>query len=81
VNATASAVMAQPLLVDAPGVCATLGIGLTLFHTLRNTGRFGPSPVRLGRAVRFRSDEVAAWVAAGAPSLERWRAMTGGGSR
>ena len=39
------------------------------------TGRLGPRPFRLGRAVRWRLAEVEAWIAAGAPPRDRWLAM------
>ncbi|MHC4178534.1 MAG: helix-turn-helix transcriptional regulator [Planctomycetota bacterium] len=31
-----------------------------------------PRPIRVGRAVRWRRAEMAAWVAAGAPPRDRW---------
>lgn len=39
------------------------------------TGRFGPQPVRLGRAARFSRAELVAWIDAGAPSREQWQQM------
>ena len=63
------------LLLDAAGVCAKLSIGLSHFHNLRRAGRMPLEAVRLGKSVRFRASELDAWVAAGAPSADRWRAM------
>lgn len=64
-----------PLLLDAAGVCARLCIGLSHLHAMRRQGRFPLQPIRLGRAVRFRSDDLSAWCAAGCPPAGRWSAM------
>ena len=42
-----------------------------LFH-LRASGKFGPRILRLGKSVRFSSQEIVAWLAAGAPPADRW---------
>jgi len=34
-----------------------------------------PAPIRLGRSTRWNLDECRRWLAAGAPSRERWEAM------
>ncbi len=34
-----------------------------------------PAPVRLGRAVRWRSDELRDWLAAGCPPRDRWESL------
>lgn len=65
-----------PLLLLSPRqVAQALGLSTSGFYQLRASGRFGPRPLRLGRSVRYRRDELAAWVDAGCPSLERWQAM------
>lgn len=43
-----------------------------------SAGKFGPDLIRLGRAVRVRSDELSEWLAAGAPSRDCWIAQRGG---
>ncbi len=35
-----------------------------------------PAPIRLGRSVRWRSGEIAEWIAAGCPSREAWEKRT-----
>lgn len=69
---------ADALTVDAAGAARLLGISASHLFALRRTGRLGPAPIRLGRAVRYRTADLAAWVAAGCPSRDRWQAMTGG---
>ena len=34
-----------------------------------------PAPVRIGRSMFWRREEIIDWVAAGCPSLETWKAM------
>lgn len=41
------------------------------------SGRFGPQPVRLGRAVRFSRAELVAWLEAGCPPREQWQQTRG----
>ena len=36
-----------------------------------------PAPVRLGRSVRWRRDDVIAWLEAQCPARERWEAEKG----
>jgi len=37
-----------------------------------------PTPLRIGRAIRWRTEEIDAWLAAGAPCVDRWAAMRKG---
>ena len=71
-----------PLLLDACAVAEMLGIGRTHLFELNKTGRL-PIPIKLGRAVRWRVDELREWVAAGCPSRQQWveRRRTGGPKR
>lgn len=48
-----------------------LGISRSMVHKLNSAGKL-PAPVRLGRCLRWRADEIAAWVAAGCPSRADW---------
>jgi excisionase family DNA binding protein len=66
----------EPLLVDAQGVAAMLGIGRTHLYALNSSGRL-PLPIRLGRRTLWRRDELTAWVAAGCPARDRWQTMKG----
>lgn len=60
-----------PLLVDAKGLAAMLGIGRSHVHELRLSGRL-PEPVYLGRSVRWSAEELRRWIDAGCPAKERW---------
>ena len=62
---------AAPLLIDAREAAARLGIGRTKLYELHAAGAV-PRAIRLGRAVRWRADELAAWVEAGCPSRVEW---------
>lgn len=63
-----------PLAVDAAGAAELSGVSVSLWHKLKASGRV-PRPVRLGRRVVWLVEELRAWLAAGAPSCERWEAM------
>jgi len=69
-----------PLLVDAREAARLCGLGMTLWYSLLSAGRI-PEPLRFGRAVRWRVDELRAWLDAGAPSRDRWAAMRKGGRK
>ncbi len=49
------------------------GMSVASVERLHASGRLGPLPVRLGRLVRWRRDELEEWVAAGLPNREVWR--------
>jgi predicted DNA-binding transcriptional regulator AlpA len=65
----------EPIAVSAADFAALLGLSLSGFYGMKATGRIGPVPLHLGRAVRYRADEIRAWVAAGAPPRQKWLAM------
>jgi predicted DNA-binding transcriptional regulator AlpA len=52
-----------------------LGVSESHFYNLHRTGRLGPSPVRMGRSVRWSRTELVEWFEAGSPPRNRWRAM------
>ncbi len=60
-----------PMLLDRPALACTLGVSLRSIDKLRARGGL-PGPLRLGRSVRWRRDEIAAWLAAGAPPRDVW---------
>jgi excisionase family DNA binding protein len=64
----------ERLALPAVDVAKLLGISKRHVSALNATGRI-PRPVRLGRAVRWRAHEIRDWLAAGAPSRERWESM------
>lgn len=55
-------------------VAKRLGISLAHAARLNASGRL-PQAVRLGRCVRWSVIDLDAWVAAGAPSRDRWNAL------
>lgn len=59
------------LLLSAVEVAALLGVSRAHVWRMNSSGGL-PEPVRLGKAVRWRRCELEAWVAAGAPSREKW---------
>ena len=73
------AIPTDALLIDGPEVARRLGIGLSHLHAMKRAAKFPLTPIRLGRAVRYRADELAAWTAAGCPANCRWAAMKSSG--
>jgi excisionase family DNA binding protein len=65
------------LTVDAREAARLIGVSLSHVHNLRHSGRWGPTPIYLGRSVRFSRAELEAWVASGSPSLDRWKLIRG----
>ncbi len=63
------------VLIADTEAAALCGIARATWHRLRAAGRIGPTPVRLGRSVRYRRSEVIAWAEAGAPDARTWAAM------
>lgn len=60
--------------LPAAAAAKLLGVSLSHFYQLHRTGRL-PLPVRLGRAVRWRRQELVEWLNAGCPSRSRWLAL------
>jgi excisionase family DNA binding protein len=67
-----------PLLLKADEVAGLLSIGRSTLWRLVSAGQV-PSPLHVGRAARWRRGELEAWLAAGAPSADRWAASQQGG--
>ena len=67
----------DPLLLNAPAVAKMLSITARHWHALNSRGAC-PAPVRLGRRVLWRREEVVAWIQHGCPSREKWLAMREG---
>jgi excisionase family DNA binding protein len=61
--------------LSAAEAAALLGVSESHFYCLHRTGRLGPLPVRMGRAVRWSRKELVDWFEAGSPSRSRWLAM------
>jgi excisionase family DNA binding protein len=64
-----------PLGLSGAEAAALLGVSESHFYNLHRTGRLGPLPVRMGRAVRWSRTELVDWFEAGSPPRTRWRAM------
>lgn len=64
------------LLISGGEVCRRINIGKSKLHQMIRSGHFPVRPIRMGRAVRYRADELSRWVAAGCPNADRWRVMT-----
>ena len=61
----------QQALLTADGAAQVLGLSRSAFYRLHSSGRV-PQPVRLGGAVRWRAEELRAWVRAACPPRARW---------
>lgn len=68
----------ERLALNADEVAKLLGISNRHLWSLNSSGRL-PRPVRFGRSVRWNVDELRSWLAAGAPSRDRWDEMRGEG--
>ena len=64
----------EPILLPAGAAARLLGISERHFYKLHSSGRV-PKPIRLGRSVRWRADELRDWVAAGTPARDRWQGI------
>lgn len=62
------------LTTTAGGVARMLSVSIRQVWRLNTIGRL-PKPLRLGNCVRWRVDEIRAFVAAGCPSRQEWEAM------
>jgi predicted DNA-binding transcriptional regulator AlpA len=60
-----------PLLLTAKQAAAICSKSLRTWRTWDSAGLI-PLPVRIGRSVHWRSDELAAWVRAGCPRRADW---------
>ena len=63
-----------PLAVDSFGAARLLGISESHWRILASAGRCPPG-FRLGRRRLWAVAELSAWIAAGAPTADKWRAM------
>lgn len=63
----------SPALLNKEQVGRLLGgVSVATVERLHANGRLGPRPVRLGKLVRWRRDELEAWIKAGLPCREVW---------
>jgi predicted DNA-binding transcriptional regulator AlpA len=61
-----------PLLVDADGVAAMLGVSRRTVYSMQSSGELGPMALTVGGRKLWRTAELTAWVAAGCPHREVW---------
>lgn len=73
-----TAIESEPLALDVRGVAALLNCSPRHVWGMNAAGKM-PAPLRLGRSVRWRREEIGQWLAAGAPDRETWEGMKGGG--
>lgn len=63
----------EPVLVDAVGAAAMLGISTSMFHRLLSSGRIGPQKISFGsKCVRFSVQEIREYSRAGCPAKVDW---------
>jgi len=62
--------------VDANQLAEMLGLSVRTIRRLDCSGKL-PKPVRIGGAVRWRRDEIDAWLAVGCPDRDKWEASKG----
>jgi len=64
------------LLLSATDAAAAVGVSRSGFWKLHASARV-PSPVRIGRRVLWRRNDLEEWVEQGCPSRDRFEAMRG----
>ena len=62
------------ILVSAGDLGDMMNISVRHIRRMDAAGKL-PKPVRLGHCVRWRADEIQAWLSAGAPKRDVWRTM------
>lgn len=63
----------EPLLISARHAAMLCGVSLRTWRT-RDAAGWIPRPVRVGRSVFWRAEELRRWVEAGCPRREPWEA-------
>ena len=61
----------SPLLLSARDLAAMLRLGIRTIRAMDAAGKL-PAPVRIGGSVRWRSEEIRAWLDAGCPDRDMW---------
>lgn len=64
--------LSLPPLLTSREVIAVQSISKRTLWRWVNTGRM-PPPVRIGRVVRWRRDEIEAWIKAGCPPVSKFK--------
>ena len=63
-------------LLNARQAATLLGVSMASLYRYQNEAKL-PAPVRVGRSVRWREDELRQWIAAGCPERAEWEARKG----
>jgi len=67
----------KSLLLTAEQCAELLNIGKSTFWRYHTSGKV-PMPVKIGRSIRWRTEEIHDWVEAGCPSREQWNVIREG---
>jgi excisionase family DNA binding protein len=70
----AEAISPFPALMTAAEVAAALNSSERNVRRLNSAGHL-PRPIKIGRLVRWRPDELRAWIDAGSPDRATWEAI------
>ena len=70
----------EQLAVGADAAAALIGVSARTWRRWHSAGLV-PAPVRVGRSVRWRVDEIVRWLRAGCPARGRWRDRGPSGAR
>lgn len=57
-------------LIDVDETAEMLGVGARTVWRLRDSGRM-PAPITIGKCIRWRVADIAAWIQAGCPDMKR----------
>ena len=63
--------MSEGVFVKRKELAAMLRVGVSTFDRLKAGGKI-PEPLRVGRSLRWRRDDVERWIAAGCPVAKEW---------
>ncbi len=69
-----AAAVSRSLLLKACEAAALCNISVRTWRSWDTAGRI-PNPVRIGRSLLWRADELREWVEAGCPRRDVWEAM------
>jgi predicted DNA-binding transcriptional regulator AlpA len=67
----------QPMVLSAMRLSQRLGVSLRHIRRMDSAGKL-PRPIRLGKVVLWKVDEINAWLNAGAPDRKTWEQMKKG---
>lgn len=63
----------EPLAVAAKQAASMCGVSTAMWWKMKNSGRC-PAPVKLGRRLLWRVEDLRQWVADGCPAPSAWKA-------